>query len=78
MIPKRLRLGIYPYAFARISVMRTRLIDKDEYHKLLKLEPHSLVRYLEDTDYKQDLIAVSGKDAAQVSIPPVDMIEDAT
>ena len=53
--------GQVPYTFARISVMRSNLITKHEYHKLLKMDLAEITRYLQDSNYKDSLTKLSVK-----------------
>jgi len=63
---KKVRLGIYPYTFARVSVMRQKLLDRNDYAKLLKMEMPSIIKYLEETEYKEfidkDMLRSRGKE----------------
>ena len=49
----------FPYAFARVSAMKARLIAKDEYHKLLRMDLAGITRYLQDSDYKEPITELS-------------------
>lgn len=48
-----------PYTFARVSAMRSKLIDKAEYHKLLKMDLNSITRYLQESEYKDSITELS-------------------
>lgn len=48
-----------PYTLARVSAMRSKLIDKQEYHKLLKMDLNSITRYLQETEYKESITRLS-------------------
>lgn len=52
---KKLKLGTYPYTYARVSAMKSKLISKSEYDKLIKMGISALTNYLESTDYKQQI-----------------------
>ncbi len=53
--PEKLKLGIYPYTYARISAMKGKLVKKDDYIRMLKMDTASIVRFLEETEYKQSV-----------------------
>lgn len=55
---KKLKLGTYPYTYARVSAMKSKLIKIDEYNKLIKMEISALTNYLEGTDYKKQIDAL--------------------
>jgi len=46
-------LGKYPYTYARVSVMRASLLDKDDYHKLLKMSLNEIISFLQSSEYKR-------------------------
>ncbi len=48
----------YPYAYARISARKGRLIPRSEYRKLLKMELNGITRYLEESSYKEAIDAL--------------------
>lgn len=52
---KKLKLGFYPYTYVRTNVMRTLLINKEEYQKLLKMSLNEITRYLQDSNYKNEI-----------------------
>jgi len=49
---KRLRLGFYPYAYARVTVMKGDLIKKDDWKNYMKMGPNELLRAVSGT-YKE-------------------------
>ncbi len=51
----RLRLGKYPYTYARVSVMRSFLLRKDDYHKLMKMDVNEIISYLESSQYRKEI-----------------------
>jgi V/A-type H+-transporting ATPase subunit C len=59
----------YPYTFARVSVLRSKLLKKAEYHKLLKMEAGSIIKYLEESSYKEAI------DAQALNYKGFDLIE---
>jgi V/A-type H+-transporting ATPase subunit C len=50
------------YAATRIHVMRTKLIKPDEYERLLKMSDKEVINYLQSTEYREDVDALSVKD----------------
>lgn len=60
-----LRLGFYPYTFARVSVMKGELIQKDQWNSLLKMGFHELLRTLQDGTYKDE---ITGLDLQHVQL----------
>ncbi|MAG15737.1 hypothetical protein CMO88_01615 [Candidatus Woesearchaeota archaeon] len=50
---KQLTLGKYPYTYARVSVMRSYLLDKEDYHKLLKMSLNEIISFLQSSQYKK-------------------------
>jgi V/A-type H+/Na+-transporting ATPase subunit C len=59
----------YPYTYARVSVMRSKLLKKAEYHKLLKMEAGSIARYLQESSYKAAI------DGMALNYKGIDLIE---
>ncbi len=51
----KIKLGFYPYTYVRTTVMRTLLIKKGEYHKLMKMSFSEITRYLQDSIYKKEI-----------------------
>ncbi|MBI2581211.1 ATP synthase A1 subunit C [Candidatus Woesearchaeota archaeon] len=51
----RLVLGKYPYTYARVSVMRSFLLRKDDYNKLMKMNVNEMTGYLESSQYKKEI-----------------------
>lgn len=50
------------YSATRIQVMRSRLIKREEYERLLKMSEHELISFLQSTDYKQDVDTLALRD----------------
>jgi len=44
-----------PYAFARVSVMKSKLLKKDDYDKLMKMKTNEFIKFLEETEYKKEV-----------------------
>ena len=51
----KLKLGKYPYAYARVSVMRSSLLRKDDYAKLMKMNTNEIIGYLENSQYRKEI-----------------------
>jgi len=67
----KLKLGLYPYTYARISVMKAKLIKKDTYNKLLKMKVGEIAKFLQDTEYRKEI------DELASSRSGVELIENA-
>jgi len=53
---EKLRLeSMYPYTYVRANVMRTLLLGKSDYDKLLKMQFSEIARYLQDSQYKTEI-----------------------
>ena len=50
---KKTNKNTYPYTYARISAMKSKLLDKDTYHKLLKMEPNGIANFLAESEYQK-------------------------
>ncbi|MBI4153235.1 V-type ATPase subunit, partial [Candidatus Woesearchaeota archaeon] len=50
-----LRLGFYPYTYARVAVMKSSLIKPAEWHGLLKMGVSELLRRLQDGNYRAEI-----------------------
>ncbi|MFO8015765.1 MAG: ATP synthase A1 subunit C [Candidatus Woesearchaeota archaeon] len=68
---EKVRLREYPYTYARVSVMKARLIKRDGYYKVLKMGINDITRFLQDTEYKREI------DELASSRSGVDLIESA-
>ncbi len=51
----KLTLGRYPYTYARVSFMRSFLLGKDDYHKLMKMDINETISYLESSQYRKEI-----------------------
>jgi V/A-type H+/Na+-transporting ATPase subunit C len=45
----------FPYAYARVSAMKAKLIPRNDYPKLLKMDLASITRYLQESEYKAEI-----------------------
>ncbi|MFH0875996.1 MAG: ATP synthase A1 subunit C [archaeon] len=52
---KKIKLDFDPYSFARVSVMSTALISANDYKKLIKMKFAELIKYLEESDYREEI-----------------------
>ena len=67
---EKLRLeSMYPYTYVRTNVMRTLLLKKSDYDKLLKMQFSEIARYLQDSQYKAEI------DELAVQYSGVELIE---
>lgn len=51
----------YPYTYARVSAKRAKLLEKKDYKNLLKMEPDSISRNLEEGDYSKEINELGAK-----------------
>ncbi len=49
------QLGEYPYTYVRSNVMKSLLIKKEDYHKLMKMSLPETTRYLQESEYKKEI-----------------------
>ncbi|MCX8146924.1 MAG: ATP synthase A1 subunit C [Candidatus Woesearchaeota archaeon] len=52
---KKLKIGVYPYTYARISAMKSKLLSRDDYNKLLKMKISEIARFLQEMGYKKEI-----------------------
>lgn len=52
---KQVQLGKYPYAATRVKVMKSLLIKRADYAKLLKMELPEIAAFLQQTTYKKEI-----------------------
>lgn len=45
----------HPYTFARISAMRSKLLKRNDYDKLLKMKEAEIAKYLQDFEYEKEI-----------------------
>ncbi len=71
-MPKKLKLGRYPYTYARTAVMKSLLLKKGDYHKMLKMSFSEIAKFLQDTNYKNEINALaneySGADLLELAL----------
>ncbi len=66
---KRVNLGSYPYTYARVSYMRSLLLKKEDYHKLLKMSLNEVIAFFESSLYKSEI------DRLASELSGIDLIE---
>lgn len=70
--PKSLKLGRYPYTYVRVSVMKSLLFKKEDYHKMLKMTFGQIAKYLQESHYKKEINEFarehSGADLLELSL----------
>ena len=52
-----MKLKFSPYAYARVSVMKSLLLQKEDYDKLMKMGYNEALRYLGEGQYRQEMDA---------------------
>ncbi len=70
-IYSKIGLGTYPYMNARVRVMKSTMIDKDEYNRLIKMSPAGITKFMGETAYKKEI------DELAMKYHGVDLIEAA-
>lgn len=45
----------YPYMYARVSAKRAKLLERNDYENLWKMQPNEIARKLEEGDYKEEI-----------------------
>ncbi|MEK6867707.1 MAG: ATP synthase A1 subunit C [Nanoarchaeota archaeon] len=56
--PKTIHVAFSPYTYVRVMVMKSMLYTKQDYDKLLKMQGSEIAAYLENSDYKEDVLAL--------------------
>jgi V/A-type H+/Na+-transporting ATPase subunit C len=59
MVLKNATQENFPYTFARVSAMKSKIIGKDEYYKLLKMDLSTITRHLQDSQFKDSITKLS-------------------
>lgn len=52
---KKITLGNYPYAATRVKVLKSLLLKRADYSKLLKMELPEIAAFLQQTNYKKEI-----------------------
>jgi V/A-type H+/Na+-transporting ATPase subunit C len=59
--PDTIRVAFYPYTYVRVMAMKGKLYRRQDYDKLLKMQAGEIAKYLEESDYKED-VNILGKE----------------
>ena len=69
---KKLKLGCYPYTYARTAVMKSLLFNRGEYHKMLKMGFSEIAKFMQDSNYRNEINALaaelSGADLLELAL----------
>jgi V/A-type H+/Na+-transporting ATPase subunit C len=57
----KIRLESYPYTYARVCSMRSGLLRKADYDKLMKMTVNEIIGFLQETPYKKEINALAQK-----------------
>ncbi|MBD3314122.1 ATP synthase A1 subunit C [Candidatus Woesearchaeota archaeon] len=67
--PRSIRLGQAPYTYARVAVMRSKLVKRDDYSRLMKMKVSEITKFLQETEYKKEI------DEMAVNYSGVELVE---
>ncbi len=51
----KIYLEFSPYTYARVAVMRSKLLVREDYDKIIKLGFNEILKYIEETQYKKEV-----------------------
>ena len=51
----KIKIRFCPYTYVRTVVMKTLLLEKQDYDKLIKMDSNEISGFLQETDYKKDI-----------------------
>ncbi|HIG95718.1 TPA: ATP synthase A1 subunit C [Candidatus Woesearchaeota archaeon] len=51
----KIRIGMYPYTYARVSAMKGKLIQRDQYQKMLRMGTNEVTKFLQETEYRKEI-----------------------
>jgi len=51
----KIKFGTYPYTYVRTIVMRSLLLKKEDYDKLMKMSLNEIANFLQDSEYKEEI-----------------------
>lgn len=54
-----MKFSTYPYTTARIMVMKSELLERDDYIRMRSMGIHEIIRFLEEHQYKKEIIRLS-------------------
>src|SRR3989338_10268058 len=52
---EKIRLDFYPYAYVRTAVMRSLLLKKEDYQKMMKMGFNEIARFLQESHYRGEI-----------------------
>jgi len=52
---RKIKLATYPYTYVRVIVMRSLLLKKEDYDKLMKMSLSEIAKFLQDSTYKEEI-----------------------
>ncbi len=55
----RIRFRTYPYTVTRVRVMKSKLLKEEDYLRMRKMGLNEMVRFLEESEYKREIDALS-------------------
>lgn len=69
---KKLKLGFYPYTYARTAVMKSLLFRKEDYQKMLKMGFSEIAKFMQESNYKKEIDGLareySGADLLELAL----------
>ncbi|MFC1648253.1 V-type ATPase subunit [Nanoarchaeota archaeon] len=57
---QKLKLGFYPYTFVRTNVMRSLLLKREDYDRIMKMTVAEITRHLQELHYRDDINRLGG------------------
>src|SRR3989338_2280227 len=58
---KKIKLGRYPYTYARTAVMKSLLFRESDYHKMLKTGFDEIAKFMQESNYKKEISELAAK-----------------
>ncbi|MBI3034244.1 ATP synthase A1 subunit C [Candidatus Woesearchaeota archaeon] len=62
----------YPYTYARVAVMRSKLLKKGDYAKIARMSLNEIINFLESSEYKREIdelaVLYSGIDLTEIAL----------
>lgn len=55
MVFNTLFIGEHPYTYARVCAMKGKLIEREQYNRLLKMRVNEMLKFLQETTYKREI-----------------------
>ncbi len=53
--PETIHVAFYPYTYVRVMAMKSKLYQRQDYDKLLKMQGSEIAHYLEESDYTEEI-----------------------